>query len=396
MRDGNDSSTPGEPDDREPWPISANPGGQVAPRDHIGHETELFAVMRAAARSGARLTGDRRMGKTSMLNVVEERLEQAGHVVVRMSAETEHLDVFAARLLDAIKTHSRFKKEARNWSLELDVAKYGFRIQRSSPDPKDPPSHSDDLFTLAVQAAKPARLVLLLDEITVLAHQMHLKNPGAGQEFLRSLRRARQLPDGPVMVFAGSVGMHHALEDNTAINDLTTVHIGPLQPEDAVFLARCLLLGEDIACGDPIEVANTIATEADGIAYYIHHIAEAAVLRNAALTPAGVREIVTTAIENSDDPWQLEHYDDRLDGYYGPQADTARAILDHVAVNNSRTHTDIVEHLKTVPSTASHEPSVVLDLLAALERDHYLRRDGDLSSFASELLRRSWLWIRRL
>jgi len=38
----------------------------------------------------------------------------------------------------------------------------------------------------------------------------------------------------------------------------------------------------------------------------------------------------------------------------------------------------------------------VLDLLAALERDHYLRRDGDLSSFASELLRRSWLWIRRL
>lgn len=86
----------------------------------------------------------------------------------------------------------------------------------------------------------------MIDEIAVLARAIELGRAGGAVEFLRSLRRPRQELDNVTVVLSGSVGLHHAVRDNAPINDLVKVRIGPLEPEDATFLARCLIRGEQL------------------------------------------------------------------------------------------------------------------------------------------------------
>ncbi len=92
MSEGNKSA----PQQPPLHPIAPNPGGKVDPEDHAGHTVEQDTVLRACANTGALLTGDRRMGKTSLLNVIEESLTE--REVLRLSAQTSKVDVFLLSL----------------------------------------------------------------------------------------------------------------------------------------------------------------------------------------------------------------------------------------------------------------------------------------------------------
>lgn len=389
---------PGPPSSRGtevPWPIAATVGGPIDPADHIGHEAELHEVLLSTASVGALLTGDRRMGKTSLLAKAEQCL--AEHVVLRISAETDDLELFGRRLLDELHGHQVFAEELRRWKVLVDVGYKGIRLKRDPGEAQAPEEDADDLFAWAAARAAPAKLIVIIDEITVLANAIERQQPGGAAEFLRSLRRPRQELPNVVVILSGSVGLHHAVPDMAPINDLRKVRIGPLGRADAVFLARCLLLGERIEAGDEMTVAESMVDETDGIPYYLHHVAAEAARRTGPLTPEVVKEIRAAGLSGPDDPWNFRHHRDRLDAYFGPDRDLAAHILDAYAVAEERLTVDaLASRLGSVDLDPRPGRDELVRLVENLEADHYLARHGATDAFSSRILRDAWCSLRRL
>ncbi|MDQ1742122.1 MAG: hypothetical protein QOE23_461, partial [Pseudonocardiales bacterium] len=67
--------------------MTTNPGGVVDPADLVGRDRELARLQRSVTTGGAKMLGDRRMGKTSLLRALSKSLDSAGHSVIRISAE---------------------------------------------------------------------------------------------------------------------------------------------------------------------------------------------------------------------------------------------------------------------------------------------------------------------
>lgn len=376
--------------------MSANTGGPVDPNDHVGHDEALDEVLLSTDTVGSLLTGDRRMGKTSLLRKVESLLCR-DHVVLRVSAETGSVELFASRLLNTLHRTSAFARELENWHVTVDVGYRGFRLQRTPTAKNQQAPPTDDLFSWAAKKAAPRKLIVIIDEITVLAQAIEKTNPGGALELLRNLRRPRQELDNVAIVLAGSVGLHHATSDFAPLNDLRKVRVGALEPAAGRYLVRCLLLGEGVQASDDRAVADAIYHQADGIAYYIHNLVASARRRGGVLQPQTVSQLRQQAMEDPDDPWDLRHYDRRIDDYYGGRSKLVRHILDIYATASAPlTVTDMSAHLLAVEMSQRPSRDELLLLLEQLEADHYLLRIGGTDSFASTVIRDAWRSIRRL
>lgn len=381
---------------QQPWPIQANVGGPIDPGDHIGHGYELDEVVRSVESVGALLTGDRRMGKTSLLRKAEQLLSQE-HVLLRISAETDDVELFGRRLLEVLRGHHVFAEEVERWNVLVDVGYRGIRLQRRADGGPETEDSSDDLFAWAAARAAPAKLVVIIDEITVLVMALDRQRRGAAVEFLRSLRRPRQELDNVAVILSGSLGLHHALQDGAPINDLQKVRIGPLADDDAVFLSRCLLLGEEIETPDEAAVARAMAEQSDGIPYFLHHLAAAARRRGATLTPDDVGAFRDAALDDPDDPWNVRHYRDRLATYYGADAELVAHMLDGYAkVDGPLDVEGLISQLSAVELDDRPSRDALLPLVERLESDHYLERRGHADEFSSLILRDAWRRMRRL
>jgi hypothetical protein len=376
-------------------PLHVNLGGVLAPEEVVGREREVEEILKSVEGPGALLTGDRRMGKTSVIRAVEASARARGHRVVRLSAERGSLDEFVDALADGLLTlGTRFRREVDRWRITAKVGPVSGERALS-------PTSLDDLIRRSVAAAAPNPLVLIIDEVPVLAKTLERQAPGAGSQFLHLMRRLRQDHAGLRMVLSGSIGFHHVTEDAPGtVNDVRRVPIGPLEPDDAVFLARCLLLGERVPTTDEAAVGQAIADAAENVPYYEHHLVEAArrrsVRRRASVAPDEVAGLVGAALVDPDDPWDLRHYRDRLRGYYGDQTRVVSAILDALAGTDDELSVD--EILSRV-AMADDDLGLTRDdltlLLERLEADHYLVRSGVRDRFPSGLVRRAWLRFRR-
>lgn len=379
-------------------PIAVNPGGIVPTDELIGREgliAELLALA-AAPSHGALLLGDRRIGKTSLLRAIETPLREAGHLVVRVSAETASLDTFGRTLLDGLRGDRRH----RSWDVDLEgevgVQAGPGRILLRGKGKRRTEDTEVDLFAACAQAARSSgeqlRVILLLDEITVLASEL---DPRDAREFLHTLRRARQELPEVVMFLAGSIGLHHALPgDRTGVNDLSEIHVDVLPDAAALLLAAGLLQGARISTDDPDAVAAAMVAQTSGFPYYLHGVAQLLAAHAGPTSPQTVAGIVDLALQQ--DMWNTTHYDTRLDNYYGADAAPAvRAVLDTIALAAAPL---TVDDLLLSPAVAVQSVSRtdLIAMLRRLEADHYLRRDGSASMMASGLVRRIWLHVRRL
>lgn len=326
-----------------------------------------------------------------------ESLLAPDHVVLRVSAETGSIELFASRLLNTLHRTGAFAKELENWHVSVDVGYRGFRLQRTSRAKSQEAPITDDLFSWAAKKAAPRKLIVIIDEITVLAQAIEKTSPGGAVELLRNLRRPRQELDNVVVLLAGSVGLHHATSDFAPLNDLRKVRIGALEAAAGSYLARCLLLGEGVQTSDERAVAEAIYHQADGIAYYIHNLVASARRRGGVLQPQMVSELRQQALVDPDDPWDLRHYDRRIDDYYSDRSALVRTILDVFATaSQPLTVTELDAHLRAVEMAPRPDRDELLLVLEQLEADHYLLRSGDADTFASAIIRDAWRSTRRL
>lgn len=379
-------------------PLEPNPGGIVDPDDLVGREAELQALLRHIGHGGAYVVGDRRMGKTSLIKKAIAQLRAVGHTVVYTSAETGDLDTFTTALMAEIRRQARLGQGLARWEAQLDgeatlrVAGSGLRLAGRLKRTGKPVE--TDLLRLcfeAVRAHGPHRLVLCVDEIAVLANALAADDPAAGMEFLRSLRRSRQSLDGVTVVLAGSVGLHHAINDLSVINDLPEVAVGPLLPDDALLLARRLMLGAFGA--DPPAVTTQIAGSCSAIPYYMQALVNH--LRGLGPVPGEATQ-VEDAVEDAlaGDQWDTDHYYDRIALYYGDDARLVINSMDAFADRAVHSLDALIAGLNAADPLRPVERELLGQVLRRMQRDHYVVATPGGYRVASPLLARIWRAIR--
>jgi hypothetical protein len=371
-------------------------GGIVRPDDVVGRFRDAESVLATLPHSGAVLVGDRRHGKTSLARVVQRNAAAAGAVVIATSAERETYGEFVAALASELaKLEPAWASELAKLRLTLTAGP--LKVERDGRAA----AALDELLDRAVDRSDGRQVVLFIDEVTVLARNLERREPGAGDNFLHVLRRFRQEHGGRVAtVLSGSIGFHHVSPDApSTVNDIQKIVVGPIRSDHAAFLAECLLFGAHVDPAAAHELAPAVAAAAENVPYYIQHLVLAAVTRwrETGTLPdaAQVPDLVTVAIGSPSDPWDLRHYRDRLRHYYGDDAPAIAGILDIYAYATEPLDVD------SALARARSEGSVFTghdQLVAVIERlelDHYLQRVDGSDRFASALVQRAWLTMRR-
>jgi hypothetical protein len=379
-------------------PMTTNPGGVVDPDDLVGRGDELEQLRQSVLTGGAKLLGDRRLGKTSLLRLLELNLQAAGHTVIRVSAETDDPEVFGRNLIEAMRANHLLGREWSRWQREfegelaINVGVAGLTLRGKASSTDGPTADFFRRCADAIEGAGPYRLVFIFDEITVLARAL---GPDGAVEFMRSLRRPRQEIGQVSMVLSGSIGLHHAVTDMSVVNDLVPVIVSPLANWEATYLARCLLRGKSMAGSNEAEIAQVITEQTCALPFYIHKLVED--LANSQLQSVTVQDVVT-AVDRAlrSRLWELEHYIERIETYYGADAELALKTLDIYAL--SADSLGVGEVGRQLGATLGNQPgrNELIELVNRLEDDHYLVRVDNGDRFATSLLRRAWREMRRL
>lgn len=367
-------------------------GGIVDIENIVGRDAQAYDVLHLLnTQHGAVLTGDRRVGKTSLARLVEHHLRLQNHRVIRISAEREtygdFLDALARSMTRMVD--GPIAAELKRLRVELNVGPVA--ISRSGGA-----RVLDELIEKAIPDDDGRRLVLIIDEIPVLAMAMERAEPGSGTDLLRTLRRIRQDNSGKLaMLLLGSIGFHHVTTDvSGTMNDVTPVSIGAIGRDDARYLAHCLLLGAFAAGPDAAAVASAIADAAESVPYYVQFLVKAyrdERHRQHHVGPADIPALVQTALTDEDDPWNMRHYRERIALYYGREkAPLVEAILNEYA---SAPTVSVDRVLQGLLAGGEFNPPCreLVRLVERLEQDHYIARQGDASTFRSELVRQAWL-----
>ncbi len=210
------------------------------------------------------------------------------------------------------------------------------------------------------------------------------------------------------MIFTGSVGLHHVLADlrgdqyaSQPTNDMEKVEIGALTFAFARILAKNFLIKEDIECDTEDRVVERLVKVTDGVPFYIHRVVTQMALLEEIATPATVDAIIKKQLTNASDPWEMEHFRNRLKIYYNGRlldadkevietATVAKALLNNIAIASepqsiNQSNADLNSRMRFQNKDA------VIQLLNSLAKDHYLTRDDDgRYQFRFPLVRRWW------
>ena len=171
--------------DRRIRPIAVTLGGIPDLRDLVGRDELATEVAADLARGqGVLLTGDRRVGKTSVSRLVEARLREAGHHVVQVSAErvsfADFIDALADQLAKGLG--NAVTKELAKWRATVKAGPF-FEAERGQST-----RSLDELLALAAAAGRERRVVLIVDEVPVLALRMEQQANGTGACLLYTSR----------------------------------------------------------------------------------------------------------------------------------------------------------------------------------------------------------------
>lgn len=376
--------------------MTTNPGGQLAPNEVVGRDEFIAQMWRILAKRSAIITAERRMGKTQVVKKMEA---EAPKGVLPVYHDLEHVSTpleFAELTFHDVERHlsrgSRLANKTRAFLGHLQ----GAEIKGVVKFPQIAATHWKTLLSHTIEdlSGHHEQLVFFWDEVPLMLHKIaaHAGEQEA-MELLDLLRQLRGTHSHLRMVFTGSIGLHHVMTSlrkdgyaNRPTNDMAIVELHPLSNADATLLARELIFGEQLAMPDCDATAAEVATLADNVPYFIHHLVDALVLNPA----ASVKDLLDARLIDTSDPWDIAHFIERVPRYYHEDSNLALALLDVVASGTKAMPFDQVENrVKTKYSSIDEER--LRELLTLLQRDHYLKIDTKgRYSFQLSIVRRAW------
>lgn len=390
--------------------LKINPGGALRPGEVIGRDAFVESIWETLESQSVLLTAERRMGKTSVLLKLEAAPRPSSCVIRQTLEGIRSPEEFVAKFLNAIETACPGLLKRTIWER---VSAAGIRSVGTGPlsiefAPVSEGSWKEvlDQTFAALDQEVDEQIILLLDELPHMISDIeHDQGAAQARQMLDLLRAARESHASIRMVLSGSLGIHHvvsALQGEGGMwmptHDTHAEDLPPLAKTDAAYLARELLLNEEIACDNIDLVASQIALEADLIPFYIHHTAYALRARQRTgevdvVDVTAVAEAVQVAIESPRDPWQLGHYVQRTKVYYGEGEEVVNTILDIVAAAKQPLASEEIYRLlaSQLKPPSEQYTNNLLDLLC---RDYYLARGSTGYVFLRNLVRRAWQWRR--
>lgn len=381
-------------------------GRWVSGDDFFNRESEL-QVLDARVRAGNHtlLTGQRRMGKTSIVRELGRRLQLEAWVVLFTDVEgaTCAEDVIADIAQALHPVASRVTTGLRWFTENVDeVSALEFRLKiRAGLNAGNWRRRGEQLIREC--ALREQQVLLVIDELPILLKRI-LDRDGDGSrrvdEFLSWLRGAMQGIDAgsPVLIVSGSIGLAPLVQRlgiPDRINYLDPLRLGPWDRRTSTTCFDFLAANHGLRVEEGVAdaVYDTIGL---GIPHHVQsffaRLREFAVMNNRErVTVADVDTVYRTVLLGPAGQNDLVHYQTRLKEALEDDLHTiAMEILAEAAIQGAFTPTARRGLEQCYAPVAADVPSRITDVLDVLAHDGYLEDADDGFRFPSRLLRDWW------
>lgn len=390
--------------------MKPNPGGILQLGDIVGREPLVAYLRLALEQQSVVLVAERRTGKTHVLEKFKAAAPANWVVIKRDIGAVRSANEFVQYVMADLYPHLEAKTNFRNWLQDLGEQLGGAQIgpvKLPNFSPKQWKQVLGDTIAHLDEVKSIERVVFLWDELPWMLEIIARHRPQEAMELLDTLRALRQQHAQKIrMVFTGSLGLHHIVRglkaqgyNNTPVNDMLSIEVAPLLLADAARLVERLFTDNGLKAAAPALYEET-AQAVDCIPFYIHHVVSALLKNPASLRQPvdgqAVSAVISHGIHSSDNPWDLQHYEERTLAYYGPQRAECLALLDAVASStDAMPIPDAIRRAKAACPLVGQQQWIELSRL--LERDHYFARDEDGKiGFKFTVVKRWWVWHRGL
>ncbi len=389
--------------------MRSSTGRWVSGGDFFDREPELRILeTRVRDSNHVLLTGQRRMGKTSILRELGRRLEVEGWVFLFTDVEggTCPEDVIAeiAQAAHPVRAlSSRFAAWAGRWFTdnieEINALDFGVRI-RAGLDAGSWRRHGERLLRDCAEYEKP--ILLVIDELPIFLKRMFLQDGDARRvdEFMSWLRGVLQTlgDDSPLLILSGSIGLEPLMKQlglPDRINHFYSFRLGPWSRDTSVECFDLLAKSHGLRVED--SVANAVY-EALGVGIPHHVQSFFARLRDFAImqgrdrvTVEDVDDVYRTALLGPSGQNDLVHYETRLkEGLEDESYSIAMEILAEAAVQEVFTPAARRCLERLYSALVEDAPGRIADALEILAHDGYLEAEDGSYRFPSKLLKDWW------
>jgi len=382
---------------------------EEAPRRVIGREELVEKLWRDLEGKSIRLMSERRMGKTWIL-LLARALQPEGAVCLHINAEDKsgapdfvfHLN---EELHQAGLVSDNWRKKIKDWFRRIEQKVQGQDLGKITLPTLDSWGNLlENTCQQFIESCDGKMAVLMIDELPYLLDKIiGKKRFDEAIELLDKLRALRQKYPTLRMIYCGSLSLHLVLKKlndegytGQPINDLSPFEVPPLSPDDASYLAGCLLLGGNVQCSDINQVAKVVAEQSNGVPFYIQHAVKLMIEQRIIWMPQECEKLSNQLYTAEGDPAQFAYYENRLDQHYPEDiALQAREILDVLSESpEGRPFTQLENLVRHRPKMLTLDPERILHVLRDLQQDHYIVLEKDHWRFKLEIVRRWWYEAR--
>ena len=389
--------------------MKSSTGRWVSGGDFFDREPELRVLeTRVRERNHVLLTGQRRMGKTSILRELGRRLEVEDWVFLFTDVEgatcPEDVIVEIAQAAYPVRSiSSRFASAMERWFTDNveEINALEFRVKiRAGLDAGSWRRHGEQLLRDCAEYEKP--ILLVIDELPIFLKRMLRQDNDARRvdEFMSWLRGALQTlgEHSPVLVLSGSIGLEPLMRRlglPDRINHLYPFRLGPWSRDTSVECFDLLAKSHGLRVEDG--VGNAVY-EALGVGIPHHVQSFFARLRDFTtmqgrdrVTVEDVDDVYRTALLGPSGQNDLVHYETRLkEGLEDESYSIAMEILAEAATQEVFTPAARRCLERLYSALVEDAPGRIADTLEILAHDGYLEADDGSYRFPSNLLKDWW------
>lgn len=377
--------------------------------DCFGREREL-GILDGRVRDGNHvlLTGQRRVGKTSVARELGRRLEVRGWLslfvdVESANSEEDVITEFAWSMHHVRALRDQVFVTVRSWlkdrtdGIGAPDSRAKFRAGLNSRNWRH---HGEDLLSNCAESGQP--VLLVIDELPIFLQ--HLSKGDGGRDradlFLSWLRGGVQTlgSDSPVLLISGSIGLQPLVERLGMPARINYLHPFRLGPWDRATTVRCF---ESLARSQNLSVEDGVA----GAVYEAlkigvpHHVQSffarlrdfAAMRGRSNLTLADVDQVYRFELLGASGQHDLVHYAARLsEALEGPEHSIAMEILAETATQGALTRESRQSLAELYSALVDKIEARIVNVVALLEHDGYIESDQGSYRMPSRLLKDWW------
>lgn len=389
---------------------------QVAPENVVGRDKLIEKIWKKLGKSSIRFTAERRVGKTTVMTKMAEE-PRPGFEVLFMELEgIDSPERFVELLINRVKPLLSKTEKAKGWWDTFYDSIGGAEVAGVLKLPNGGKIGWQETLMKTLEGVckyqKDKTILLLMDELPYMLQKIGSDDDRKtlALTLLDTLRSIRQQYRNVRMVYAGSVGLHHVVTDlkqaslaSQPTNDMPFVEIRALSQPDSITLAERLLKDEavEFAADHKQPVLEKLVSSTDCVPFYIEAVCSRLGESEGPVDIEIVSETVLQQLTSDHDPWEMEHFRERLGTYYSGAIDDtskaeirdeeiARAILDHLCDMNDPQAIDQIWAVVKCGFKITDRNHIV-KMLRSLALDHYLVSDEEKRySFRFPLIQRWW------